>query len=217
MRKSRKIPFVASHYLNPAYKGMAGFGHESFVFRSADRKGFVHKSFVPGWLTNAYTFGGRLSWLNENRRAKGDKRGGTIRQPSAEEWNYITFILANHTVDVMGKGRELGIPVPKEFRRVKAFINGEEEWVVEMKDLSLKGHSIHSADKVFKPGPRIRPANLNELREKIEDDIRLLKIRGVVQDDLHPTYSAWLIRINNKTGLGERFLVDATNLVSKNK
>lgn len=47
----------------------------------------------------------------------------------------------------------------------------------------------------------------------IERDLAKLRELGYEEDDeLHPSYSAWLIRINDKTGKAERFLWDATNL-----
>ncbi len=223
-RSARKIRRADFSISMPAYgEELIGAGMES-VIRPIAGKRLVHKVFKPGWITRNYAMGGRLRWISRKafslalaiRDPQPPKKGrhGFSRLPP-EQWEKITLLLANHSVDVLRTAKELSIPVPKTFRCVCVRGRSGKYWVLEMTNLRKRGTALFDADTLeimHRKKPDANPAkNYAELRKAIEEDSRKLARKGFFEDKSHIKYGSWLIRVNRRTGIGERFLVDATN------
>jgi hypothetical protein len=127
------------------------------------------------------------------------------------QFSKITFVLSGMTEDVLNQARTSGIPCPPVAKMVHHPY--KEMFVVEMSDLSKRGHRIVSGNELDLPETKKLIKNADEIKKGIESDkSKLLKLGLKIDSTIHPPDSAWLVRINEKTGVAERFLWDATNL-----
>ncbi len=205
----------------PRYGKAFASGLEAIIRPVIGQRGTVHKIFFPDWITRKYLMGGRLSWISrqafspvmaEIRDVQPPPRGrhGFQTLP-AEQWKKITFILATHTVYVLKAARKLGIPTPNVFRQVCVMGKTGLFWVVEMSDLRKKGAVIVSGDELEEFHKEKKIANFGQLKKQILADERKMARAGFHHDFSHRRFGQWVVRIDKKTRIGERFIVDATN------
>ena len=216
-----KMPGKRLERKKPVYGALAGEGVESTIKRLKGRK-LVHKVFRLGWMEKRLSFGGNLGWIS--------KRYGTMVQDASRDphligrkrlqtippnqWKMLTFILAGHSVDVINTARRLGIPTPKVFRSV---LVDKKYYAIEMSDLSKRGTTIIAGHQLNYAQYQRGISNYEELMRQIWGDVEKLGKAGYVESEKHHPFGGWLIRVNNKTKIAERFLVDATNFVYTKK
>ena len=201
----------------PVYGTGAMEGVESIVKRLKGRK-LVHKVFRLGWLEKHLDFGGNLRWISERygtmmqdaRRDSNLMGRKSLHTIPPNQWKMLTFILAGHSVDVINTARRLGIPTPKVFRSV---LVDKKYYAIEMSDLSKRGTTILAGHQLNYAQYQRGISNYEELMRQIWGDTEKLGKAGYVESSQHLPFGGWLIRVNNKTKIAERFFVDATNFV----
>lgn len=204
----------------PRY-ALVNSGKEAALYRPAGQH-MIHKFWRQDWVLSRYDFfqNGKRVYRKASKRAgrRFDSdmvTGETVEQPNithhglpADQFRKITLILSTTTEDIIRQAKNIGIPTPPHVRAAPH--PSKPLYIVEMSDLSKPGYSIASGMHLEHLKKIVK--NTDELLRLIEEDKRKLAALGYYEDSLHPKNSAWLIRYNEKTGIGERFLWDVTNL-----
>lgn len=204
----------------PLYN-LVNSGMEAALYRHAPNNK-IHKFWRQDWILSRYRFfkNGKRVYKNAGRKsarmfdsdlvtaATVEKKGIAHHGIPIEEFRKITLVLSTTTEDIIRQAKAVGIPVPS---RVKAVPHKTKPlYIVEFTNLSKPGCKIISA--AYLPDMAAQIKNSGKLLQLIEQDKGKLKELGYHEDLLHPQHSAWLIRYNERTGIGERFLWDVTNL-----
>ncbi len=198
MKKTRVHPRKPT--ANPKrYRGFIDFGLEANVWSFG--KGLIHKIFRPKWIKKKYVMEGKLRWINTS----------SLKRFPPEAWEKITLLLANHSVDVLRTAKSLGIPAPKKFKAVCVKGKKGYYWVVEMSDLRKKGTVLLEGSDLHSFNRKNPIKNFQQLSKLMVEYREKMWKKGFYYADSHYSNGEWLIRINKKTGIGELFLVDATN------
>jgi len=213
--------------IRPKYeKEPSGSGMEATIRKVAGHQ-LVHKVFHPGWIERHYPMKGRLRWITQLYRSIATvnakevdlthhKRFGAKSFPH-NDWEKMTFILANHSVEVLKAARALGIPTPRSFKAV--CVKGEGKgyfWVVEMTDLKKPRTQIIPGDRFKEVNFNSMFGNYQKLLHAMDNyESRLAAKNIVYNNDQHKPGGAWIVQIDEKTGFGKLFLVDATNFFIK--
>jgi len=205
-------------------------GREAALYRLNGVKGRVFKFWRQDWILSNYKLlsNGQPAHKRAAKRAARrfhslshlhldmvEKKNVPHHGLPINEFRKVTFVLSGMTEDVLNAARALGIPAPRVARMV--LHPTKELYIVEMSDLSKKGADIISANELLNPNVAKKVKNASELIRLMGEDQRKLALNGIIEDssNLHPPLSPWLIRVNTRTGIGERFLWDTTNLSYK--
>lgn len=215
---------LGTTYNRPEYGSPIGGGMEATIFPLAGT-GLVHKVYKSPWVTRNYLMGGSLKWISEKafslirdslnvrdaQPPKIGRHGFAIVPP--KEWEKITLIFVNHSMDVVRTARSLGIPTLKKFR--PAFIRRKNGgfWVLEMEDLRKNNAEVIAGNELADFNGKTPVANFSELMDSMKENEEKLFKKGFHYDDKHRFHGGWLIRINRETRRGEIFLFDATNFI----
>ncbi|MFH1256657.1 MAG: hypothetical protein V1494_05190 [Candidatus Diapherotrites archaeon] len=224
-KRDRGHPRKTLYEKKPEEARFVGLGKEAVIYRLPG-KGVVHKYWRQAWILANYKMldSKGLRYEQAARRAQkgfeSDMHGHTIEKKGhsfhglpIKEFGKITFILSKTTEDILKRAGKVGIPVP---RIAETILHPKQPlYILKLSDLSKEGCDIISGELLSDPRIQSVISNYSELQRAIRRDTAKLYELGYEQDiDLHPPNSAWLIRINKKTGKAERFLWDATNLKS---
>ncbi len=207
---------------------LIGYGREAALYRKPAAK-VVHKFWRQDWVLAHYPIfrsGKRYFTRAASRaaerftRADSENRHDLIEKERSDvphhgipidDFRRITLILSVASQDLIRQARTLGIPTPKVARAIPH--PTKPLYVLEISDLSKKGHSILTGNELYNENKRQRIENYRELLDAIKEDEKKLAERGYVQDlKNHPANSSWIIRINNRTRIAERFFCDVTNM-----
>ncbi len=240
-KEKRRIPRTRDVHPKPMHIGyrLVGYGNEAAVYQIPGR-GIVHKFWRMQWILAHYPMfdirwrtRGRLfqqasaraaKWLDsqEGRSTFENPRFGGLGVDKVpiekgahgipmEQFRRITFVLSHASRDILRRARNEGIPSPAIARVVmhpKKLL-----YVLELTDLSKKDHIIFSGNELEVRNRNSAIKNFEEIKRGIERDKRILRQMGLEEDlDTHTMNSAWLIRLNERTRIGERILWDVTNL-----
>ncbi|GEM_PF-2625933 len=117
--------------------------------------------------------------------------------------------MANFNVDVLRRAKTAGIPTLK----AKVVMEPDGSYSVEMRELRKPGHDLVDGSRLDEYAKENNLRNLKILKRGIGWDIGILKGIGLQEDPSHLRHSAWVVDVNRETGIGRRYLVDATNLM----
>ncbi len=197
-------------------------GFEAALYKVKE-KNVVHKFWRQDWILANYPMfaSGKRAFKQASRRAAkrfSSSHDALLKEDYSaphhgipiEKFKMITFIMSKTTEDIIKQAGKAGIPVPPVARTVRH--PKKDLYIVELSDLSKPGRTIFSGNE-FVRNPGIKPEIKGRIVELMNNDAEKLFEMGYEQDiETHPVYSAWLVRVDKKTGKAERFLWDPTNL-----
>lgn len=211
----------------PNYGTSIGHGMEARVYAVPGKPGLVHKLFSLSWISRKYPMGGKLEWITRMtysptlaiKDVQPPKYGrhGLLRiTPS--QWSKITFILTGHSADVIKTARKLGIPTPKVYRPVSVQGKEGQYYVLEISDLRKPGTVLIPGNEIYAHNRKNPITNFDEITEAMFADKKKLNTAGFTEDiGVHEQLGGFVVRINEKTGRAERFLVDTSNMFYSKK
>jgi hypothetical protein len=199
-------------------------GKEAALYQIPGRR-VVHKFWRQDWILSTYPMFNSSGQIFIRAAKRAAKRFNTSSMADTDrtesksiahrgiplgQFRRITFVLSHVSQDILNQARAAGIPSPAVARVVPH--PTKDLYVLELTDVSKPGHKIISGND-FVRDYKTRCSNFNAITGGIDEDRKILLKLGYEEDSPnHPPNSAWLVRLNEKTGKAKRFLWDVTNL-----